>query len=114
MLWNLPGENKEPLNLSFSFPLEGDTTAMLELVDEETCNPLACWHAMGEPADLNREQLEFLRGAGQPARRVLQTEKKNAGIGVSLTLEPSAVARLKLLPIEKSSDPGYDYSWYCR
>ena len=114
VLWNLPGENKEPLNLSFSFPLEGDTTAMLELVDEETCNPLACWHAMGEPADLNREQLEFLRGAGQPARRVLQTEKKNAGTGVSLTLEPNAVARLKLLPIEKSSDPGYDYSWYCR
>ena len=114
VLWNLPDENKEPLNLSFSFPLEGDTTAMLELVDEETCNPLACWHAMGEPADLNREQLEFLRGAGQPARRVLQTEKKNAGTGVSLTLEPNAVARLKLLPIEKSSDPGYDYSWYCR
>ncbi len=113
VLWNLPGESKEPLNLSLSFPLEGDTTALLDLVDEETCNPLACWHAMGEPADLNKKQLEFLRGAGQPARRVLQTEKKNAGTGVSLTLAPNAVARLKLLPIEKSSDPGYDYSWYC-
>ena len=113
VLWNLAGEAPEPLHLSLTFPLCGETAALLELVDGETCNPLACWHAMGEPADLTAEQLEFLRAAGQPARRILPTEKKNAGTGVSLTLEPGAVARLKLLPVKKSTDPGYDYSWYC-
>ena len=113
VLWNLPGENKEPLNLSLSFPLDGDTTAMLELVDEETCNPLACWHRMGEPADLTGEQLAFLRAAGQPAVKTLTPERCGEGAGVTLTLAPNAVARLRIVPIRQSADPGYDYSWYC-
>ena len=115
VLWNLCEENKkEPLELSLTFPLQGDAAALLEIVDEETCNPLACWHRMGEPADLNAEQLAFLRAAGQPARRVLEPEKKNEGAKVDLTLAPNAVVRLRLLPVEKSSDPGYDYGWYCK
>ncbi len=115
VLWNLCEENKkEPLELSLTFPLQGDTAALLEIVDEETCNPLACWHRMGEPADLNAEQLAFLRAAGQPARQVLEPEKKNEEAKVDLTLAPNAVVRLRLLPVEKSFDPGYDYGWYCK
>ena len=96
-----------------TLPLSGRAIAMVERVDEACCNPLKCWHDMGEPADLSKEQLEFLRGAGRPAHRVLKTEKKNAGTGVSLTLNPNAVARLRLLPKTGTSDPGYDYTWYC-
>ena len=86
---------------------------LLDRVDGETCNPLACWHRMGEPADLTGEQLDFLRAAGQPARSVLEPERTADGAAVSLVLAPDALFRLRVLPAEKSSDPGYDYSWYC-
>ena len=60
------------------------------------------------------QAVPVLRAAGQPARRVLEPEKKNEGAKVDLTLAPNAVVRLRLLPVEKSSDPGYDYGWYCK
>ena len=86
---------------------------MIDLVDEENCNPLACWHRMGEPADLTGEQLAFLRAAGQPARKVLTPERCADGAKITLTLAPNALVRLRVVPVTKSSDPGYDYSWYC-
>ncbi len=112
VLWNLCEDEKESVDLSLTFPVECDSVALLELVDGESCNPLACWHAMGEPADLTEEQLAFLRAAGQPARKALVPENKKEGTAVSLTLAPNALARLRLLPVTRSSDPGYDYSWY--
>ena len=115
VLWNLCEEgNKESMDFSLSFPMEGDSAALVEIVDEETCNPLACWHRMGEPADLNEEQLCFLRAAGQPLRRVLETKNEDAGAAVTLTLAPSALVRLRLLPVTKTTDPGYDYDWYTK
>ncbi len=114
VLWNLcNGEEKEALELSLAFPVEGNTAALLDVVDGESCNPLACWHRMGEPADLDEEQLAFLRAAGQPARKVLTPEQSEDGARVTLALAPNAVVRLRLLPAPKASDPGYDYSWYC-
>ena len=113
VLWNLCREERESAELSLSFPMDADAAALVDLVDEETCNPLACWHRMGEPADLTDEQLSFLRAAGQPARRVLLPEKAGAECRVSLTLGPNAVARLRLLPVTRTEDPGYDWSWYC-
>ena len=112
VLWNLCEDRKESVDLSLTFPVECDSVALLELVDGENCNPLACWHAMGEPADLTEEQLTFLRAAGQPARKALVPENKKEGTAVSLTLAPNALARLRLLPVTRSSDPGYDYTWY--
>jgi xylan 1,4-beta-xylosidase len=115
VLWNLCRENEaEDLELSLVFPVDGDAAALVDLVDEETCNPLACWHRMGEPADLTAEQLDFLRAAGQPARTVLTPEKHGEGAGVTLNLAPNALVRLRVVPVTASSDPGYDYSWYCK
>ena len=113
VLWNLcrQGE-KESLDLSLTFPLEGPAAALIDLVDEESCNPLACWHRMGEPADLTKEQLDFLRAAGQPARKVVTPESVKEGARVCLTLAPNALVRLRILSAAGSSDPGYDYSWY--
>lgn len=68
---------------------------------------------MGEPADLTKNQLEFLRAAGQPARTVITPEKTKEGAGITLTLAPNALVRLRLMPVTKSADKGYDYSWYC-
>ena len=113
VLWNLCRGEKEVLELSLTFPMAGDSAALVDLVDEESCNPLACWHRMGEPADLTEEQLAFLRAAGQPARKVLEPEQTKEGARVSLTLAPNALVRVRMIPVEKSSDPGYDYNWYC-
>ena len=114
VLWNLcPKGREEDLELSLTFPAEGPAAALTETVDGETCNPLACWHRMGEPADLTGEQLAFLRAAGQPARRAVTPEKDEAGVRVALTLRPNAVVRLRVIPVKPSSDSGYDYSWYC-
>ena len=109
VLWNLCQNEKEAVDLALSFPIAGDAVALVERVDEQSCNPLACWHRMGEPADLTREQLDFLRAAGQPANETLTVENGK----VSLALAPNAVVRLRVLPLEKTTDPGYDYSWYC-
>ena len=113
VLWNLCEEGKnDAVELTLSVPMESACAALAEWVDEETCNPLACWHAMGEPADLTEDQLTFLRAAGQPARRVLETKKEGAEVRVSLILAPSALVRLRLLPVIPTVDPGYDYDWY--
>lgn len=115
VLWNLcNGGEKENLELALTLPVEGKTAALLDLVDGECCNPLACWHRMGEPADLTEEQLAFLRAAGQPARKALTPERRGDGAGIVMTLAPNAVARLRVIPVTVSSDPGYDYSRYCK
>jgi len=113
VLWNLCGDEKDSVTLDLTFPLDSDAAALIDLVDEEICNPLACWHRMGEPADLTAEQLEFLRAAGQPAKKVLIPEKTKQGQRISLTLSPNALLRLRMVPVIPSSDKGYDYSWYC-
>lgn len=115
VVWNLCKENApEELELKLVLPMEGETAAMADLVDGESCNPLACWHRMGEPADLDGEQLAFLRAAGQPARKVLMAEKDGESAAITLVLKPDAVARLRVSPVSRNSDPGYDYSWYCK
>ena len=114
VLWNLCSEeHKENAVLNLTFPMEGDTAALIDLVDEETCNPLACWHRMGEPADLNGEQLDFLRAAGQPARSVLLPEKTENGVRLELELKPNALVRVRLRPAALTPDKGYEYNWYC-
>ncbi len=114
VLWNLCAEDRaEKLALSLTLPLKGDCAALIDLVDEDTCNPLRCWHLMGEPADLTEEQLAFLRAAGQPARKVLIPAQCGDGAKIELTLAPNALIRLRILPVEKCTDPGYEYSWYC-
>ena len=113
VLWN-PGwkDGAEELELTLTVPMDGEAAALIDLVDEETCNPLACWHRMGEPADLTGEQLAFLRAAGQPARKVLTPEKCAEGLKVNLKLAPNALVRLRLISAAGTPDHGYDYSWY--
>ena len=110
VLWNQDEETEREITLPFS----GDAAAFLETVDEETCNPLRCWHRMGEPAHLTAEQTRILRAAGQPLLTSLPAEKTEAGVRVKITLKKNAVARLRLLPAPKQEDAGYDYGYYCQ
>ena len=112
VLWNLDNEEKR---FDLCLPLSGRAVAMVERVDEACCNPLKCWHDMGEPADLTEDQLAFLRGAAQPARKTLMPEDTENGKRLSLTLTKNAVVHLRIVPVEEEkSDFGYDYSYYCK
>ena len=112
VLWNLDNEEKR---FDLLLPLTGKTVAMVERVDEACCNPLKCWHDMGEPADLNETQLAFLQGAAQPARETLIPEDTEAGKRLSLTLGKNAVVHVQVVPAaEECSDFGYNYTYYCK
>ena len=94
--------------MALSLPLPGEAAALIERVDESCCNPLQAWHRMGEPADLTEEQLAFLRAASQPAR---ETQPVQDG-QLRLTLGKNAVVRLRVLPVERCAENGYDYDYY--
>ena len=112
VLWNLDEEEKR---FDLRLPLTGRAMAMVERVDESCCNPLKCWHDMGEPADLIEGQLSFLQGAAQPARETLIPEDTEDGNRLTLTLTNHAVVHVQIVPVNKeSSDFGYDYSYYCK
>ena len=98
VLWNL-GEDTE---LEITVPCPG--VALLERVGD----PLTAWHRMGEPESLTKEQLAFLRAAGQPIPETLDAPEGT----VKLTLKKYDVARLRVLPATKTEEFGYDYNYY--
>lgn len=112
VVWNLCGEKKETLDIRLSLPMEGKAAVLVDRVDGETCNPLKAWRAMGHPAHLTQEQLQFLRAAGQPRQEAAPAETADGRADLSLTLRPNAVLRLRLLPAADQTDDGYDDAYY--
>ncbi|MBQ8202377.1 MAG: xylan 1,4-beta-xylosidase [Clostridia bacterium] len=110
--WNLCREEREQLKVDVFIPADGMVTLTTETVDEETCNPLKCWHEMGEPASLTSRQLRFLRQAGTP---LCETQQLNAPAGkahAQIILRENAVVRFSMEPCKGKPDYGYDYDWY--
>ena len=103
VLWNLEAEKE----LEIALPLQ-NAAALVERVDDETCDPLTAWHRMGQPADLTAEQLAFLQAAAQPQVHVLPAPEGR----VRLTLRHNAVVRLRVLPAPMTAEDGYDYGYY--
>ena len=110
--WNLCRESREAVELNLSVPAEGRLALMTRTVDEVTTNPLKAWHEMGEPASLTREQLQFLRQAGQPLCASERIEAANGVASLTLTLRENAVTHFVLAPAAGEPDYGYDYEWY--
>ena len=111
VLWNLQRKERERLEVTLALPLKGRWALTTRTVDEAQGNPLALWHALGEPATLTEEQLSLLREAAVPgaaARAVTDAEQ------VVIELGPNAVTRFTLTPAELAPDFGYDYGWYVR
>ena len=113
VLWNLCEDGEKTLEITLTVPMEHEAAVLMERVDERTCNPLRAWHVMGEPEDLNSEQLAFLRAAGQPSAEILKAEIQDGTATVRLTLDRNALMRIRILPAERRSGAGYDYSYYC-
>jgi len=107
--WNLCREERCELEISLSLPLPSRTVLMTETVDEVVCNPLKCWHDMGEPASLTPVQLRFLRQAGQPLSETMLLEE---GAQPVLKLRENAVVRFTIAASPDEPDHAYDYEWY--
>ena len=107
--WNLCREERAALTLSMTLPLPARAVLTTETVDEVVCNPVKCWHDMGEPASLTDAQLRFLRQAGQPLceTRLLENAEQ-----FTLTLRENAVVRFTIAASHDDSDYAYDYEWY--
>ena len=109
VLWNLQRKGRECLDVTLALPLAGRWALTTRTVDGEHGNPLALWHAMGEPATLREEQLRVLREAAVPfASACAVTDAAQ----VKVTLRPNAVTHFTLLPAPLNPDVGYDYHWY--
>lgn len=109
VVWNLCREARQPIEWQLHLPAQGDMTLCTRTVDEECCNPLKCWHDMGEPASLKQEQLNFLRQSAKPLCRTQIVRGENP---ITLTLKENAVVHFTLSPRTMESEYGYDYSWY--
>ncbi len=110
--WNLCQKSREPVCLTLDIPFDGQATLLKQTVDEDCCNPLKCWHEMGEPASLSKTQLAFLRMAAQPKCETVVLQAKAGKLTVSLSFSENAVMHFELVPYEKQGDDGYDYEWY--
>ena len=110
--WNLCRESREAVELNVTVPAQGRWALLTRTVDEVTTNPLKAWHEMGEPASLSREQLAFLRQAGQPLCASETIEAAEGQAALSLTLRENAVVHFTLAPVRGEPDYGYDYEWY--
>ena len=108
VVWNLCREERDPAQISLILPCEGPHCLMTRTVDEECCNPLKCWHEMGQPSSLTDAQLAFLRQSAQPLARTQPVEDGT----FTLVLGRNAVVHFTLSPVEKETDFGYDYEWY--
>ena len=112
IVWNLCREERKSLDMSISLPAQGEMTLATRTVDESCCNPLKCWHDMGEPASLTKTQLQFLRQSAQPlcATEIVSAQDGNAQLNMTLGL--NAVVHFTLSPRKMESEYGHNYQWY--
>ena len=108
VVWNLCREERDAIDISLELPCEGAHCLLTRTVDEECCNPLKCWHEMGQPASLSGDQLRFLRQSAQP----LAQSRTVDGGAFRLTLGRNAVVHFTLTPVQMETEYGYDYDWY--
>lgn len=112
VLWNICREERKPVDIEIEVPTDSDLTVLVRTVDEETCNPLKLWHEMGEPADLNAEQLTMLREAGQPESSCFTAKTENGMAKLHFTVRENGLVHFSAAPKKVCTDAGYDYEWY--
>ncbi|MBQ8150819.1 MAG: xylan 1,4-beta-xylosidase [Clostridia bacterium] len=110
--WNICQENRDAVTLNVELPLTGKHVVMQRIVDEECCNPVKVWHEMGEPASLTKEQLAFLKDAGQPLCKTQQANGENGSLSFTLELKQNALVQFTVNRAEGEPDEGYEYQWY--
>ena len=112
ILWNICREEKRPVEIEIELPADGDLSVLTRTVDEECCNPLKLWHEMGEPADLNQEQLTILRESAYPASGCVTAKEENGTAKLKLTVGVNGLIHFNTALKKITTDYGYDYEWY--
>lgn len=102
----------EVLDLNFQLPAtkaDHKYFCTVKTVDEKGANPLRAWHEMGEPANLNADQLALLKQVAQPVVTTQLIEVKEEQVQFHVALDENAVIAFEIRPIQIRSDRGYDY-----
>lgn len=99
-------------DLYITLEFEGDKerySLIKRIVDEDTCNPLKLWHAMGEPSSLSKEQIKLLRESDEPltGSDILVPDDKK--ISASFIVKEFGLIYFELRPLSLKADRGYDY-----
>ena len=79
---------------------------------EKPEKPEKLWHEMGEPADLNKEQLTILRESAYPASGCVTAKEENGTAKLKLTVGVNGLIHFSTAPKKITTDYGYDYEWY--
>ena len=109
--WNLcpgpaPGDSAR-ISLKIALPGDGPRVLLTRTIDETRGNPLRAWLAMGQPASLTPEQLDFLRMSAKPECRAEPSDG-----AVCLTLEKNQVTHFRVMCAGSDPDFGYDPGMY--
>ncbi len=109
IIWN---RRKKPIKKSFTIPVgkEKEFTAVRQIVDPKTTNPLKVWHDLGEPAALTGEQLKILKASDKPLIKTEILRVKNKEITLSSGVMGYGVEYFAIKPREFTPDKGYNYN----
>ncbi len=100
----------EALDITFRLEgTEGSYSVIKKVVDEDSCNPLKIWHAMGEPASLSAEQLKLLKESDKPLTEARIIDSVDGSVEICLHVEEFGLIYFEAQPYELKSDRGYDY-----
>lgn len=109
IIWNSSNTRKgEKLDITLTFPADGEVCLITKTVDEKTCNPLKVWHDMGEPRSLNPTQKELLKAHAYP---FVESEHYVADKNITLKFEVEefGVKYFAITQASIDSDRGFDY-----
>ena len=97
--------------ISLSIPaVEEEYCLVTKTVDEDTCNPLKCWHDLGEPSSLSREQRQLILDHSTPFQTTEIIKKENNIVNLSFIIRENGMVYFELIPRRLHSDRGYDYN----
>lgn len=100
----------EKLSLDLEFEADQDQYSLIsQIVDEDTCNPLKLWHAMGEPSSLTDEQIKLLKQSDKPLAVSDILSSKDGKVKASFDVNEFGLVFFELKPYRINPDRGYDY-----
>ncbi|MDO5155129.1 MAG: glycosyl hydrolase [Eubacteriales bacterium] len=111
--WNpaIPGRDAE-LDLLLHLPMGmngSEVCVTKKIVDEETCNPLKIWHALGEPSSLTEKQKDLLKSSARPYIEAERIVTSVENVSVSLKLRKNGLVYFEVEQITPQEDRGYSY-----
>lgn len=81
-----------------------------KVVDEVSCNPLKCWHDLGEPANLSDNQKKLILENASPAVCTEICKSVEDGVSITFSVLENGILYFELIPRNEKSDRGYDYA----